>query len=255
MPARATLVALLAAALVGRGVQQTAPDAAPSRCMINFLDGCRFHPTFQGLVDDSEAAYEHMGVGSSEARCLLRAKEYFDWCRNDWHQQIIVTFAPTGAQHVFPADEVVEQAIERLSAAAAPAAPAAQSPAPPPPAAGGGGGGGGGWMAWAEQATALVVAAATAAAAWPMALLDAVGGAGALARGATSSAAAPWSVGVGVVTAVAVYAGARLWRAVQRGRAWLRDFVWMRRIDWSSPQRQRLLSNASGCACMCVCVW
>ena len=82
---------LLVAALVGSGSMQDR-----EKCMINFIDGCRAHPSYGGLADDSAAAYNHMGVGKSEERCLARSKEYFEWCANDLHQQIMATYIPTG---------------------------------------------------------------------------------------------------------------------------------------------------------------
>lgn len=51
--------------------------------------------------------------------------------------QIMVTYTPTGAVSVFPTDEVVEQAIERLSVAVppppTPPSTPASAPSPPPP--------------------------------------------------------------------------------------------------------------------------
>ena len=64
------------------------PQAARERCMINFLDGCKLHRSYAGLADDSAAAYDHMGVGQSEERCLARSREYFEWCGNELHQQV-----------------------------------------------------------------------------------------------------------------------------------------------------------------------
>uniref|UniRef100_A0A7S4PK47 Uncharacterized protein n=1 Tax=Guillardia theta TaxID=55529 RepID=A0A7S4PK47_GUITH len=52
-----------------------------------------------------------MQVGEVEGKCLARAKDYFEWCGNNPTQQIIATFIPTGSQHVFPPDEEVEEAI------------------------------------------------------------------------------------------------------------------------------------------------
>jgi len=64
-------------------------QGARERCMINFLDGCKAHKTYMGIADDSAAAYDYMGVGQSEERCLARAKEYFEWCSNELHQQVV----------------------------------------------------------------------------------------------------------------------------------------------------------------------
>jgi hypothetical protein len=75
---------LLFATLVASGSMQ----AAREKCMITFLDGCRLHRAYEGVADDSATAYDHMGVGESEERCLVRAKEYFEWCANGFHQQV-----------------------------------------------------------------------------------------------------------------------------------------------------------------------
>jgi hypothetical protein len=69
-------------------------QGARERCMINFLDGCTAHKTYMGIADDSAAAYDYMGVGQSEERCLARAKEYFEWCSNEVHQQVVSTRTP-----------------------------------------------------------------------------------------------------------------------------------------------------------------
>jgi hypothetical protein len=80
----AVLRLLLLATLVASGSMQ----AARKKCMITFLDGCRLHRAYEGVADDSATAYDHMGVGESEERCLARAKEYFEWCANGFHQQV-----------------------------------------------------------------------------------------------------------------------------------------------------------------------
>ena len=118
---RTELVLLLLLALVQRGSMQVGRE----KCMINFLDGCKLYTAFNGLNDDSglllqlqllaswqhvcaschtgrdsdsgignsaAAAYDSMGVGTSEARCLQRAQEYFEWCKNDLHQQVRLSF-------------------------------------------------------------------------------------------------------------------------------------------------------------------
>lgn len=69
-------------------------QGARERCMINFLDGCKAHKTYMGIADDSAAAYDYMGVGQSEERCLARAKEYFEWCFNEVHQQVVSPRTP-----------------------------------------------------------------------------------------------------------------------------------------------------------------
>ena len=84
MVAGAVLRLLLFATLVASGSMQ----AAREKCLITFLDGCRLHRAYEGVADDSATAYDHMGVGESEERCLARAKEYFEWCANGFHQQV-----------------------------------------------------------------------------------------------------------------------------------------------------------------------
>ena len=70
------LMAVLVASFASHGSPQER-----EKCMINFLEGCRMHPSYAGrgeLADDSAAAYNHLGVGASEGRCLARSKEYFE---------------------------------------------------------------------------------------------------------------------------------------------------------------------------------
>ena len=234
--------------------------------MINFLDGCRLHPSYAGLADDSAAAYNHMGVGASEGRCLARSKEYFEWCGNELHQQIMATYIPTGEVKlpacrmpcvadvmrlkwlpralsqgsVFPSDDVVEQAIERLSAAAPPAAPPpAPAPAPErqtPPSNTCEGGtcpadkmeGTRDWLTKAMLLATQICDVAT------------------LAGSHIASANGRASVLVGIAAALAVYVGTQAMRLVLRVRDWMRDFIFVRTVDWKSPQRQGLLKDPTG---------
>ena len=90
-----------------------------SRCVVQHLDGCssdRSAPVVQ--VDDKLAAEYDESVASplslEEYECLARSKERFEECANQQHQQIMATFTPTGASSVFPADEIVEEAIGLL---------------------------------------------------------------------------------------------------------------------------------------------
>ena len=62
------LFVVLVASLASHGSPQER-----EKCMINFLEGCRLHPWYAGrgeLADDSLPAYNHLGVGASEERCL-----------------------------------------------------------------------------------------------------------------------------------------------------------------------------------------
>ena len=47
------------AAMVGSAMIQAQER---EKCMVNFLDGCKLHSSYNGLADDSAAAYDHMGV-------------------------------------------------------------------------------------------------------------------------------------------------------------------------------------------------
>ena len=59
--------------------------------------------------------YATLKVGTDEAACLERARQYSEWCGNQLHQQTIVTYAPTGASAAYPPDDVVEKALRALS--------------------------------------------------------------------------------------------------------------------------------------------
>ena len=88
------LLVVLVASLASHGSPQER-----EKCMINFLEGCRLHPWYAGrgeLADDSLPAYNHLGVGASEERCLARPQEYFEWCGNTFDRQIMATYVPTG---------------------------------------------------------------------------------------------------------------------------------------------------------------
>ena len=67
-------------------------------CLITYAAGCARAPWLWGLVDDVPDAYNKFHVGANETRCLQRAREHFEWCRNGRHQRIAATFAPTGAE-------------------------------------------------------------------------------------------------------------------------------------------------------------
>lgn len=81
------------------------------KCMINAIDKCNRFPQYSGLHDDSDIAYNTLGVGQNEANCLARAKQYFEWCENKVHQQVIAVFVPSGAETAYPTDEDVEKAL------------------------------------------------------------------------------------------------------------------------------------------------
>jgi hypothetical protein len=88
-PMRGSMALRLALVVLSVLSPAVSAQAPRERCMINFLDGCKLHRTYAGLADDSAAAYDHMGVGQSEERCLKRAREYFEWCSNELHQQVM----------------------------------------------------------------------------------------------------------------------------------------------------------------------
>jgi hypothetical protein len=41
-------------------------------------------------------------VGSVEAACLARARDYHEWCENTRQQSVTATFIPTGVSTAFP---------------------------------------------------------------------------------------------------------------------------------------------------------
>ena len=71
-------------------------------CLITYTAGCARSPWLFGLHDDIPDAYGTMHVGVNQSRCLERAREHFEWCQNEWHQRIVATFAPTGAEAEYP---------------------------------------------------------------------------------------------------------------------------------------------------------
>ncbi|KAJ1492602.1 hypothetical protein T484DRAFT_1930731 [Baffinella frigidus] len=113
MPARSpflsSLLALHAALLLGGlvGAADGNPGkAVRGRCWITFHVPCTEHPEFHGKRDDSEIAYQTMGVGDSEPNCLDRAQTYWEWCGQALSEQVSANFAPSGGETVFPPDDV-----------------------------------------------------------------------------------------------------------------------------------------------------
>ena len=49
------------------------------------------------------------------------------------------------------------------------------------------------------------------------------------------------SILVGILSAFAVYVGNKVLRTALRVRDWMRDFIFVRKVDWKSPQRQSLV--------------
>ena len=49
------------------------------------------------------------------------------------------------------------------------------------------------------------------------------------------------SILVGILSAFAVYVGSKVLRTALRVRDWMRDFIFVRKVDWKSPQRQSLV--------------
>jgi len=87
------------------------------KCMITILDNCAVSQHLVGMINDVEVAYITMGVGRSEKRCLARAQDWFNYCSNSAHEQIIATYTPTGASRAYPADDDVEQVVRRRAEA------------------------------------------------------------------------------------------------------------------------------------------
>lgn len=58
-------------------------------------------------------------VGTIEAACLARARDYYEWCENTRQQRITATFVPTGAAATFPPNdsEICAQANAKLELA------------------------------------------------------------------------------------------------------------------------------------------
>ena len=192
--------------------------------------------------------------------------------------QIMATYIPTGGIGVYPSDVVVEEAIERLTAAAPPPSRQALPPPPPPPppspppaaapppatsqtcAAGDvtcskSSTAGGDWLAQIAASVAQVRAGVaqvgasmkkmmeflTATAAMVVALPAHMSAAGQGAARVFSTSKNQWRFAIGASTALIVYLGSKLLRALLRVRDYLNDNVFLRRLDWRSAQRQRLL--------------
>ncbi|MGB1599055.1 MAG: hypothetical protein ACPIOQ_40260, partial [Promethearchaeia archaeon] len=93
-------------------------------CLISFPHGCSRAAWFEDLQDDEPVAYQNFYVGVVEARCLERARDWFEWCENAHYQRVMATFVLTGVTEIFPPlddkqDRVLEMALPYRSAAVA----------------------------------------------------------------------------------------------------------------------------------------
>ena len=66
-----------------------------------FMGSCPAFPEWGGTVDDSDYAYEHMGVAQMD-RCILRAKEYHEWCKCSPNDRVIIVHMPSGEWAAYP---------------------------------------------------------------------------------------------------------------------------------------------------------
>ena len=155
----------------------------------------------------------------------------------------MATYVPTGALSVFPTDEVVEEALERLPAAApppplpppTPASTPASVSSPPPPsqtcAAGDGKCAAGKSRGTVTDIAGMATATATMAAE-----------AGAY----ITSPRSRWSLLVAVITTLVVYVGTKMVRVGLRVREWIISTIFVRNIDWKTPKRHALLKDTTG---------
>jgi len=66
-----------------------------------FAGPCPAFPEWSGSVDDSDYAYDNMGVEKME-RCLLRAAEFHEWCQCSANDRVIIVHMPTGTWATHP---------------------------------------------------------------------------------------------------------------------------------------------------------
>jgi hypothetical protein len=71
-------------------------DSSSRQACYKFEGPCNRYPEWGGSRDDSEWAYENRDVGKNRDNCLLRAKEYFEWCGNGPEDPVLVVHMPTG---------------------------------------------------------------------------------------------------------------------------------------------------------------
>lgn len=65
---------------------KTTASQQPSgtRCELTFpVRGCPAHPQFMGVDERNVYVDDYQGSGSNEARCLQRAREYYEFCKFD----------------------------------------------------------------------------------------------------------------------------------------------------------------------------
>jgi len=67
-----------------------------------FAGACPAFPQWAGSVDDSDYAYDHMGVEHRD-NCIKRAKEFYEWCQCGPDDRVIMVHLPSGASASYPA--------------------------------------------------------------------------------------------------------------------------------------------------------
>ena len=91
---------LLAFALLSEREGWAAAQDTRQICF-KFMGPCPAFPEWGGTVDDSDYAYEHMGVAQMD-RCILRAKEYHEWCQCSPNDRVIIVHMPSSAWAAYP---------------------------------------------------------------------------------------------------------------------------------------------------------
>eukprot|EP00291_Cryptomonas_curvata_P015089 CAMPEP_0172152884 /NCGR_PEP_ID=MMETSP1050-20130122/1108_1 /TAXON_ID=233186 /ORGANISM="Cryptomonas curvata, Strain CCAP979/52" /LENGTH=167 /DNA_ID=CAMNT_0012821301 /DNA_START=232 /DNA_END=731 /DNA_ORIENTATION=- len=79
------------------------------------IDECVERPGDIGKHDDSEIAYQQLGVGESEEACVARSAYYWKLCGNGIHQPVVATYLPTGASEMYPSNDEWNEEMARRS--------------------------------------------------------------------------------------------------------------------------------------------
>ncbi len=91
------------------------PEPQPGRGQCIFLaHKCVSHPEMAGKeLDEREAVYSTLDVGTDEQSCLLRAFANWRFCGSIPWEPVTMVYKPTYASRSFPSDEAVEEALQR----------------------------------------------------------------------------------------------------------------------------------------------
>ena len=85
--------------------------ADKGKCWVH-IPVCMVNPSYSGMGDEFDEAYNDLGVGDSESICLARAQYHWEMCGSNPFHQVIMTFLPSGASVSFPDDLTVERHLD-----------------------------------------------------------------------------------------------------------------------------------------------